>query len=453
MFKPGGYEAKNIDGLILLNIWAHYLANNNPEKRKMIFAGLGKPSYILNQDIAIAEADYWNRYVAANQEVREFLSKDIDFSDQYCDDMIKKSTAIDYGLPAGEYESRARMATALSQWYAQPIDAENIIFSVGALAMLRMLFHIINEKNPDGHIITPVPFYPYYNLPEHNNNFHFVNVMDQPGYRLTAQALKKSIEQLNGKTINAFLFCDPSNPMGTVIGEDELKKIAEVLKTTSPDIPIILDEAYCEMVFSSKQHVSLLTVAPELKDRLVVLRSATKALSASGERMAVTVCFNDMLKEQLVNETAFTYLHTPKGLQYGYSHAMANFTPEKRNNLSRFYKMQVELATERLKKMHAQMPDPAYKIEGTFYVLADLSALLGTPFPADAQQVLGKKDTVTTDEDICYSLLFNDQVMISPLSYFGVDPHKGFVRITCSAGIAGINELMDRIEQRLSITK
>ncbi len=33
------------------------------------------------------------------------------------------------------------------------------------------------------------------------------------------------------------------------------------------------------------------------------------------------------------------------------------------------------------------------------------------------------------------------------------DPCKGFVRITCSAGIAGINEVIDRIENRLNSVK
>lgn len=36
-----------------------------------------------------------------------------------------------------------------------------------------------------------------------------------------------------------------------------------------------------------------------------------------------------------------------------------------------------------------------------------------------------------------------------PLSYFGVDPKLGFIRITCSGGITQLDELMNRIQTRI----
>lgn len=38
-------------------------------------------------------------------------------------------------------------------------------------------------------------------------------------------------------------------------------------------------------------------------------------------------------------------------------------------------------------------------------------------------------------------------------SYFGVDPKLRFVRIICSGGISELNELMDRLEQKLKNLK
>lgn len=56
---------------------------------------------------------------------------------------------------------------------------------------------------------------------------------------------------------------------------------------------------------------------------------------------------------------------------------------------------------------------------------------------------------INTDEDIAYTLLFNDSVMVAPASYYGVDKHKGFLRITCSAEDDKVEQLMDRLEEHL----
>jgi aspartate/methionine/tyrosine aminotransferase len=459
MLKPNGALAKNMDPLLLIHLWSRYLDQewrNSGTNAKMIFAGIGKPSYFLNEDIASQAMNYWRHYVGAIAKVKQSIAEEKSLSsDQRCDEIAKAATAIDYGLPAGEYETKSIMALALSHWYKRDITPDEIIFTVGGWIALKMIFRILNTRDAGGRIITPFPYYTFYNNPDHNNNLHFIDMMSEPGYRLTACAVEKSIQEAyrlavsDGKKISAFLFCDPHNPLGSVVGEQEWKSIAHVLKTTSDDIPIIIDEAYAEMVFVGK-HVSLLQAAPELKNRLIIIRSATKSLSASGERMAVVMCFNEVWREELLDEIFLSYLHMPKSLQYAYAQALLNFSDEKRKNLVQFYQLQSELVQKRLNEMRAQLPDSAYTIEGTFYVLANLSDLLGTEIPKAAERALGKTGLITTDEDICYSLLFRDQVMITALSYFGVAPSKGFVRITCSGGITELTELMNRIEYRLT---
>ncbi|MFX7739893.1 aminotransferase class I/II-fold pyridoxal phosphate-dependent enzyme, partial [Acinetobacter baumannii] len=81
---------------------------------------------------------------------------------------------------------------------------------------------------------------------------------------------------------------DPNNPLGTIIEDSELYSIAEILRKHT-DILIILDEAYAEMRLDGQQHMSLLRIAPDLSSRIVLMRSATKALSAAGERMAALI--------------------------------------------------------------------------------------------------------------------------------------------------------------------
>lgn len=103
----------------------------------------------------------------------------------------------------------------------------------------------------------------------------------------------------------------------------------------------------------------------------------------------------------------------------------------------------------RLKAMGAAMPDPLYQVEATFYVLADFSDMFGLPLPNDAARVLQRSGLVKTDEELAYYLLFEDNLMITPLSYFGLSKQDGFMRITCSGRENELQDLMDRLERRL----
>lgn len=456
MFKPNGFLAKNIDPLILLHTWAHHLnqKGSKSERNRMIFSGLGKPSYLLNEDLALSTAKYWQDLVYKLSTSKQALDNHLLTPEEICENIVNLSTAIDYDLPSGNREAKEKMAKGLTQWYGHQIHADDLIFSVGGVAALKMIFHIFNEKKPNGRVITTSPYYPYYNNVIHDHQLHLVDVLKEFGYRLTAQALKESLETISfhshdDHSIQAFLFCDPNNPMGFVVGEKEWKQIAEVLKTTPPNIPIILDEAYAELAFDL-EHVSLLKAAPELKNRLIIIRSATKGFSSSGERMGVIICFNETWRDELIDQTVLTYVHSPKSLQLAYAQAMLDFDRSKREALAKHYQIQVEFVQGRLKKMHAALPNPDYQVEGTFYVLANLRDLMGTEIPVAAASALGKTGPIISDVDICYSLLFEDQVMISPLSFFGAPSHLGFLRITCSGGIQLLTELMDRLENRLN---
>ena len=281
MRKPNGFPAKNIDPVVLLYIWAHYLENEQPSEKKMIFAGIGRPSYLLNEDLAQAAATYWQALLEKVSTTKKFLTETGRSLEEKCALIARDTSAIDYDMPAGVQKAQEMMAQALTKWYNQqvPINPNAVVFSVGGVSALSLIFKVLHERAPGSLIVTPSPYYPFYNNPTHHNQLHFIDLLNEPGYRLTAQALKQSVAKVPAnQKIGAFLFCDPNNPMGYVVGKNEWLEIAAILKTTAEDIPIIVDEAYAELTFG-KKHISLLEAAPELKDRLIVLRSATKGFS------------------------------------------------------------------------------------------------------------------------------------------------------------------------------
>jgi hypothetical protein len=202
-----------------------------------------------------------------------------------------------------------------------------------------------------------------------------------------------------------------------------------------------------------KQHVSLLKIAPDLLPRIILMRSATKALSLAGERMAIIIASDQGLMAKLLNENLNRIGHAPRSSQYAYAAAMEHWDEIELSNLSDYYGKQTEFVIQALQNMGATMPDPDYKVRGAFYVVADFSDLLGLPLPPETQRALNKIGPIETDEDIAYYLLFTDGIMIAPLSYFGLPERCGYLRITCGSGLAELKILMDRLEQRLIVAR
>lgn len=430
MLTPEGLSAGKMDKIMLLSVWAKHLSSQQSDhhKQPMICAGMGKPTYPLHAHTRKFLADYWRQHTGE---------------------------AINYGHPQGDFDARLSMARAMSKWYDLNIDASKILFTVGGAGALRSIFSALKTYNktvPNFRVITPFPFYSLYK--DNDLRLHPIHVMNAPGYNLTAEHLLTSIRtayklaKRDKGYPRALLICDPNNPLGTVLNEEELKKIANVLRDY-PDLIIILDEAYAEMVLDGTQHRSLLKLAPDLKKRIIVMRSATKGLSAAGERMAVTIAFNEELMHCIVQYNIRTYGHAPRSLQIAYAETMNNFNDEDRKNINEFYGQKVAYVTKRLVNMGAAMPDKQYQVAATFYVLGHFAELIGEPIDKKACAALETVDVIRSDEDIAYSLLFENSVMLAPGSYFGLEKDKGYLRITCSGSMEELQSLMDRLERRL----
>lgn len=446
MLTPDGQPADKIDKIMLLSTWTKTLESEShfptSTHSRFISAGMGKPTYPVDLKTVAAQKTYWQETGEAAEAGMRNL------------EAVQEGAAVDYGMPMGDGDARAKMARAMTLWYRSDIQPDNILFTAGGAGAIRVIFDTLNERYkdmPGYRVITPFPHYTLY-ADNTMHRLHPVDVMKTPGYRLTAEAVEESIQaalklaQKDNGYPKAILICNPSNPLGTIINEEELARIADVL-SRYPEMHIIMDEAYAEMCFEDMP--SLINVAPGLKERMIIMRSATKGLSAAGERMAILMSFDKKLSSELLAKNISNTGHAPRSSQIAYSSTMDAFDESERQRRISFYKRKVDYVTERLKAMNATMPDPEHRTAATFYVLTDLSDLFGLELPEEATRALGKGGVVTNDEELTYYLLFKDRVMIAPLSYYGLDAKKGYMRITCSGNQSELKELMDRLENRL----
>ena len=272
-------------------IWVKKFQENN----NIIISAVGRPTAPL--------------YPPIKQGMQEYL------------DNLKDNEAIEYGNLQGEGPYRERMASVLTKWYGTKFSAENILFTNSGKMSLSTITYLISKINKDKHVVTTSPYYPdhlgdFSGLYDHFYKFPkpiLVDVLKDNG--LNAENLINTIKDVNKEKIGAFIFCVPNNPMGWVISETEWRKISNILLEYENAV-IVLDEAYAEMVFSNEKYQSLVNIASDnLKNRIILLRSATKGFSASGERISLIATWNNQYMQELLNYHSMNLIHTPKIMQ------------------------------------------------------------------------------------------------------------------------------------------
>jgi aspartate aminotransferase len=157
---------------------------------------------------------------------------------------------------------------------------DEIVCSVGAKHTLYNLAVALFE--PGDEVIVPAPYWVSY--PEQvllvGATPRALETREEDGFRLTPEALEAAI----GPRTKGLILCSPSNPTGSAYDEASLRALAGVL-AKHPDVWVIVDEIYAQLVYGGFEQRSLLTIAPELRDRLVIVDGASKTYAMTGWRM------------------------------------------------------------------------------------------------------------------------------------------------------------------------
>jgi aspartate/methionine/tyrosine aminotransferase len=367
----------------------------------------------------------------------------------------------------GEYEYRKKAANGFKNEYGIEFHPEQIIFTPGGQFGISATFYAIEKLNPHSKIIAPSPWYVNHHELANmfsgericetgcgENKFIKVDLLTSPEKRLNAGVLQKALDENKNEKIGAFLFCNPSNPLSQVTRYNEWLEIAKILDKY-PETPIVMDEAFAEIIFDNDEKWSLLHAAPHLAERTFLMRSGTKALGLSGERLAVMVVpkkyvpIITSLQSRLIGNAPLTS-------QAGMAEAMITMTPQKKKKISDYYAKNCEYIHGEMKKLGILLDDNI-KPEGGFYMLVNLSQLIGKKIPEAALEFIKKDNNlIENDVDIALSLMFGllqpekEGIALVPASFFGVDANKGILRISYSPNINELTKLVERLKKVLN---
>lgn len=223
------------------------------------------------------------------------------------------------------------------------------------------------------------------------------------------------------------LFNNPSNPTGAFWDAARLAPIVEWLRA-HPDIIVVSDAIYDELVYDGATYTELLTLAPELRPRYVLVNGVSKSLAMTGWRLgwacapaSLVAAMTRLQSQSTSNPTAVTQAAAAAGLgQISELVAPMRVVFERRRDL--------------ISSLLRAIPDVSLQTpRGAFYAFPDFSAYLGRSHD-------GK--VLATDAELADFLLTTANVAVVPGGPFNAN---GFLRLSYATSDALIEAGVARI--------
>lgn len=304
-----------------------------------------------------------------------------------------------------------------------------ILASVGAKHSLFNLAMAVCEEGTE--VLVPAPYWVSY--PAQVRIFgaepRIVETTDEAGFRLDPAQLD---DAMNDRT-RMVVLCSPSNPTGSAYEAEQLAALADVLRRY-PRAWIVVDEIYARLVYEGFEQRSLLEVAPDLRERLVLVDGVSKTFAMTGWRVGwmlgpkplVAAC-EKLQGQSTTNPTAvaqFAAIAALEGPQEPVEAMRVAF--EERRGI-------VVKALADIPGMRCRVP------EGAFYAFPNVEGLLGKTRP----------DGKTLDDDLAVAEFLLDEARCAtvPGTAFGAPGH---LRLSYAAGVDQLEEGLKRIREAVA---
>jgi len=305
-------------------------------------------------------------------------------------------------------------------------DEAEIVVSVGAKhSLFNLCFALLG---PGDEALVPTPCWVSY--PEQcqlaGATPVLIETQAEEGYKLTPAALRAAITPRT----RALFLCTPCNPTGAAYSAEELSALAAVLREHA--IWIVIDEIYAALVYDGFVQRSLLEVAPDLRDRTIVVDGVSKRFAMTGFRIGwmlaphAVAAACDMLQGQTTTNPTTVAQHAALAALEGPQEPVEQMRVafEARRGL-------VLDAIAKVHGVHCRAP------EGAFYAFMDVREQLG-------RTLRGR--TIADDIALAELLLDEARVAVVPGSAFCAPGH---LRLSYAASERDLREGLARIASLL----
>jgi len=295
---------------------------------------------------------------------------------------------------------------------------DEVVVSAGAKHALFNLAQVLFDHGNE--VVIPVPAWGSYaeQVRLCGATPILLSCAEQDGFLLRPEALERAL----GPRTKAVVLCTPSNPTGAAYGPERLTAIAEVLR--KHDCYAIVDEIYSELVYDGLALRSLLSLAPDLRGRIVVVDGVSKRFAMTGYRVGWMLASRalaracEALQSQATTSISAISQHAAiAALGGGEQHAAA---------------MRARLQARRDRLVAGLSALPGLRVpvpQGAFYLFVSVHGLLG-------------RGGLASDVDVAAHWLEHARVAVVP----GTDFHApGYVRLSYATSEEQLARAVERI--------
>ena len=302
---------------------------------------------------------------------------------------------------------------------------ENIIISTGAKqSLVNTLMSILN---PYDEVIIPSPYWLSY--PEMVKIASGTSIIVETSQENDFKIDVALLEEYKTEKTKCLIINNPSNPLGVIYTEEELREIADWAVRNK--VYVIADEIYEDLVYEG-HHVSIAQFNDEIKNLTITISGFSKSYAMTGWRLGycaapveIVSIMNSLQSHMTSNASSIS--------QYAGLAALTKDDGSKDEMLTHFKRRRGLLKDLIQKIPKIDVIEP----KGAFYGFIDISNIKGLKY---------KEEELKTSFDVANILLDEFKVALIPGIVFGND---NFVRVSYATSDENIKEGFKRIEDMI----
>ena len=300
-----------------------------------------------------------------------------------------------------------------------------VMASTGAKQCIMNVMQCLVQKGDE--VLIPLPYWVSYSAMVEYSGGTCVYVPSkfEEGFAIDLEALEQKITP---KT-KAILFSSPNNPAGSMMTQEQLKKIAAIVKR-NPQIIVISDEIYEHLVFE-ESHQSI-SQFKDIKDQLVIINGVSKGFAMTGWRVGYMAGPAELIKACDILQGQFT--SGTNSIAQWASVAALNSDLKPTYAMVAEYKERRDMMLSLLGEIDGMELD---KPKGAYYLFPRVSSFYG--------KTLGGVK-INNSLDLSGYILENALVSTVPGIAFGMDDH---IRISYASSEQELREAAKRLKEAL----
>ena len=330
--------------------------------------------------------------------------------------------ATQYTQATGLDSLRERISTWYAVRFGVQVPARRIVVTAGASAALQLACLALIDAGDE--ILMPDPSYPC--------NRHFVSAAEGQAVLVPTTAQERfqlsaaKVQEAWGDRTRGVLLASPSNPTGTSIHPDELRRIHGFVRDRGGIT--LLDEIYLGLSYEDTfGHTGL-----AIDEHVISINSFSKYFSMTGWRLGWMVV-PDALVPAIERLAQNLFICPSTVAQHA---ALACFEPE---SIAEYERRRVQFKARRdwfIPQLQALGLEVPVMPDGAFYAWADCSA---------ACRRLG----VESSWELAFALMERAHVAVTPGRDFGTAQTRNFIRFSTASSMPQLQQAAARLKTLL----